>query len=255
MSAMDAAKNKNILLSFGRWTIDKLDHLLQESSAIKDTGERIEFISRRFLGVGYKESTLIGDINTPEVFVVNLEGIDCMTFVEYVEAMRLSASFPEFVENLKKIRYKQGKVAFKNRNHFFTDWINTGDRFQICPHIEDVTERIGGSNTKKAKKRLNLKKSGGLILHGIPSKEREIKYIPVDEIDNAVLDKLKTGDYAGIYSQDDGLDVSHVGIIIKGTVPVSLRHASSQAGKVVDEDFKKYIAEKQGTVVLRPCRQ
>ncbi|HCY18405.1 MAG TPA: DUF1460 domain-containing protein, partial [Deltaproteobacteria bacterium] len=78
------------------------------------------------------------------------------------------------------------------------------------------------------------------------------KYIPADAIDDAVLDKLKTGDYVGIYSKDDGLDVSHVGIIIQAQGTTLLRHASSLAGKVADEDLKKHIAKKEGLVVLRP---
>ncbi|MBI5326675.1 MAG: DUF1460 domain-containing protein [Deltaproteobacteria bacterium] len=243
-------RNKNIVLSLGRWTKEGLDHLLQESSDIHDAGERIAFLSKHFLGVAYKEPTLIGGINIPEVFIVNLEGMDCMTFTEYIEAMRLSNSFSEFMENLKKVRYFLGKVTFETRNHFFTDWLESNSRF-----IADATEPIGGAKTVKVKKRLNLKKDGTYILPGIAVKEREIKFIPADVIDGAVLDKLKTGDYAGMYSKDDGLDVSHVGVIIQTQGATFLRHASSIARKVVDEDFKKYIYKKEGLVVLRPCKQ
>ncbi|HAG51265.1 MAG TPA: DUF1460 domain-containing protein [Deltaproteobacteria bacterium] len=261
---MDALKDKNNLIILGRWTKEELDRILQEASGINDAGERIEFISGKFLSVDYKESTLIGDKSTPEVFVINLEGVDCMTFVEYVEAMRLSNSFSGFMENLKKVRYRMGKITFENRNHFFTDWLESNSRF-----IADVTEAIGGSKTKKVKKKLNLKlvpeepapylirgfsrgKDGTYILPGIAVKDREVKYIPADAIDDAVLDKLKTGDYVGIYSKDDGLDVSHVGIIIQAQGTTLLRHASSLAGKVADEDLKKHIAKKEGLVVLRP---
>lgn len=55
-----------------------------------------------------------------------------------------------------------------------------------------------------------------------------------------------------MYSPEDRLDVSHVGIVIKDKGAICLRHASSIAGKVVDEDFKKYVTEKDGLVVLRP---
>ena len=75
-----------------------------------------------------------------------------------------------------------------------------------------------------------------------------------DEIDNVVLDALSTGDYAGIYSDLKGLDVSHVGIIIRKDNSLSFRHASSQQEyrKVVDQDFKEYIINKPGIVILRP---
>jgi hypothetical protein len=62
------------------------------------------------------------------------------------------------------------------------------------------------------------------------------------------------GDYTGIYSDLKGLDVSHVGIIIKDGVNVYLRHASSQKeySKVIDQDFRKYMVDKPGIIVLRP---
>ena len=74
----------------GKWTTDKLEQMLGEASKIRGPAARIDFISKQFLNTDYKESTLIGDINTPEVFVMNLEGVDCFTFVDYVEAMRIS---------------------------------------------------------------------------------------------------------------------------------------------------------------------
>lgn len=238
-------EKENILLSLGRWTVEGLNGILQESSKISDAGESIDFLSKIFLGVDYKASTLIGDANTLEIFVVNLEGMDCMTFIEYIEAMRLSSSFSEFVENLKKVRYNQGKVAFENRNHFFTDW--TGLEF-----VEDVTTETGGTKTIRVDKRLNLKKDGGHIIPGIPYKDREIGYIPSDAVNDAVMDRLNIGDYAGMYSKKDGLDISHVGIVIKTGERIYLRHASSILGKVVDEDFKEYVVKREGLVVLRP---
>ncbi len=237
------------IIRLGRWTIEELDHLIHESSTIKDISERIYFLSRQFLGVEYQESTLIGDVNKPEVFVINLEGVDCLTFIEYVEAMRLSGSFSEFTKKLKWVRYCQGKVAFDSRHHFFTDW---GEYHSDL--VEDVTVRVGEQKTMSFPKSLNLRRDGAYIIPGIRHKDRVIQYIPHEAIDGQVMDRLKTGDYAGIYSDQDGLDVSHVGIIIRIKDGIYLRHASSSAAsrKVIDENFRGYIAKKQGLVVLRP---
>jgi len=233
----------------GKWTIEELDRLLHNSSLIRDVGERIGFLSEQFLGVAYQGSTLVGDAHTPEILVLNLAGVDCFTLIDYVEAMRLSGSFSEFTENLKGVRYRRGEVSFEMRNHFFTDWpeYNAGT-------IEDVTAVIGGPKIISVHKRLNLKGDGTPIIPGIPPKEREIHYIPVNALDNLILGRLKTGDYAGVYSDVDELDVSHVGIVITTEDGIFLRHASSRMShrKVIDEEFKGYIAEKQGLVVLRP---
>ena len=242
----------------GKWSQDKLDSILHESAKIKDAGARINFLSGFFLGVNYKESTLIGDINTPEIFVINLQTVDCFTFIDYIEAMRRAGSFSEFKGNLKKVRYRNGKVTFKNRNHFFTDWQKFNSEF-----IDDLTLQIGGKKTKTVAKILNKKEDGTHFLNGILPQQREIQYIPSDAIDGSLMDKIKTGDYAGIYSETQGLDVSHVGIIIKNkdsTYPVrknisngvNLRHASSRYKKVIDEDFRNYISNKPGLIVLRP---
>ncbi len=237
----------NILL--GNWTRDKLDRRINESSKIKDVGLRINFLSREFLDMDYKEATLIGDTNRPEVFVINLEGVDCFTFIDYIEAVRLSVSFSEFQENLKKVRYRSGKVAFENRNHFFTDWREFNPDF-----VGDVTEQIGAQKTKHITKILNRKEDGTYFLQGIHPEHREIKYIPSDAVDDSVINKLQTGDYAGIYSETQGLDVTHVGIIIKEGDSIYLRHASSEKkhGKVIEQDFGNYISDKPGLIVLRP---
>lgn len=235
------------LILLGKWTPKKLDALLRESFRIDDVGCRIDSLSRHFLEIPYQESTLIGDMNTPEVLVINLKGVDCFTFLDYIEAMRLSSSFHEFKENLKKVRYQGGKVSFEKRNHFFTDW----REFNVTC-IDDVTEEIGGRKAIKVKKLFNKKEDGTYFLPGIQTRERFINYIPVNAIDDSFTNELRKGDYIGIYSEKQGLDVLHVGIFIKEGNKIHLRHASSLEKKVIDEDFKSYILAKPGIILLRP---
>jgi hypothetical protein len=239
----------NESINTGKWTHEKLNLLLHKASGIKDTGKRINFLSKQFLGTAYKASTLIGDNSTPEVFVINLKEVDCFTFIDYIEAMRLSNSFGEFKGNLKKVRYRRGKASFKNRNHFFTDWIEYNS-----DKILDITEQTGSRKSKTIVKLLNKKEDGTRFISGLSFKKRKIKYIPSDAVNDSIIDKMKTGDYVGIYSNLHGLDVSHVGIFIRQSNKVYLRHASSNRRyrKVVDEDFRRYIADKPGIIVLRP---
>lgn len=245
---MTADKEPEKIL-LGKWTEKKIDTLLRESSAIDVAAERINYLSAHFLDTEYEDSTLIGDALTPEVFVINLKGVDCFTCLDYIEAMRLSGSFAEFRENLRNVRYRAGIIAFENRNHFFSDW-----REHNSDHLEDVTPLVSGGTCRNVHKRLNRKEDGGRYLSGIPVTDRDISYIPADAVNAEVIDRFRTGDYAGIYSTDDGLDVSHVGIVIVKDSTIFLRHASSPVnyGKVVDQDFKKYIADKPGVIILRP---
>jgi hypothetical protein len=240
---------KNPYINLGTWSSSELDLLIRESSKIKDPGERIDFLSRRFLGTDYAGSTLIGDDKTPEIFVTDLKGVDCFTFIDYIEAMRVSASFQEFMENVRQIRYRGGIVSFGNRNHFFTDWEENNSVF-----VDDVTEDIGKGFFRKVPKILNERGNGTPLLPGISPSKRQIRYIPSSVLHSSVVENLRTGDYVGIYAEMQGLDVSHVGIIIKTATVVHLRHASEKYRKVVDEDFKKYLADKPGVMILRPRR-
>ena len=236
-------------LNLGRFSEEQMNGMLLTSCQMGEVSERVRFLSGQLLGIAYRESTLIGNRDIPEVLVVNLQGVDCFTFAEYVEAMRSSESLAVFFKNLKMVRYRSGIVSFQNRNHFFTDWreFNTN-------RVHDVTVGIGGAKAERIVKILNKKNDGTLFLQGILPVQRELTYIPSEAIDDSVLGKLTTGDYIGIYSETSGLDVSHVGIIIKNDTGVWIRHASAQEKyrEVIDQDLEEYISRKPGIIVLRP---
>jgi N-acetylmuramoyl-L-alanine amidase-like len=243
----DVASHKELIF-LGTWTPKKLDTLLQESSKISDAGIWIDYLSKQFLGTPYQESTLIGDINNPEVFVINFKAVDCFTFLDYIESLRRSSSFDEFRENLRKVRYRRGEINFKNRNHFFTDWCEFNSSF-----IDNVAGQLGGKKVITVMKLLNQKVDGTYFLPGIQHRERLITYIPSNMIDDSIFSQLRTGDYIGIYSETQGLDVSHVGIFIKEENKTYLRHASSlkKYRKVIDQDFSNYMTDKPGILIFR----
>jgi len=229
------------------WPDGALGKLLEESSAIIGIGERITFLSCMLLGVPYTEHTLTGGGKEDEALVVNLRGLDCFTFIDYIEAMRHASSPEQFLANVIRTRYRNSEISFKSRNHFFSDWPLSNP---AC--IRDVTRDLGGPRARRGEKRLNLKKDGSLFVPGIAPKDREITYIPSDLVADEFLERLDSGDYAGVYSQEPGLDVSHVGIVVRDGKDIHLRHASSVLRKVVDEDFREYIRSAPGLVVYRP---
>jgi hypothetical protein len=231
----------------GAWSESELNRLIAEATKIKVIGERITFLSGQFLGVPYKESTLIGGATTPETLVINIEAFDCFTFLDCIEAMRLSRSFADFHENLTRVRYKAGIVRYDRRNHFFTDWSEQNRAF-----VSDRTKEIGGKKTETVTKILNRKDDGSSLLPGIAPIKRIISYITSEGMNKTVCARLQTGDYVGIYSDLPGLDVSHVGIVVKDGPNINFRHASSAARKVVDQDFSEYISDKAGIIILRP---
>ncbi|MBI4843196.1 MAG: DUF1460 domain-containing protein [Nitrospirae bacterium] len=232
-------------INFGSWTKEKIDEILAEASGIANQGERIMFVSGLFIGAPYKAGTLGGGNVKAEELIIDLEGVDSFTYLDYVEAMRISDAFSEFIGNLGRVRYRGGEISFRQRNHFFTDW-----REYNAGLVRDITKEIGGRTAEKTVKHLNRRDDGTFILDGLEPVWRDIVYIPAGNIDTFLRGELRTGDYIGIYSNAAGLDVSHVGIIIKSD-DIFLRHASSDKGKVVDESFSEYIAGKPGIIVLR----
>lgn len=217
-----------------------LDNLFK---AVKNLNEnkKIEFISEQFIGIPYKKNSLIGSCTEEEILTVDFEGVDCMTFIEYVEALRVSHNFFSFLENLKKVRYFNGEVDFKKRRHFFTDW-------NELETVKNITSELS-KQIKTVVKQLNKDNEKPLI-EGLDVKTRQIQYIPSELIDR-ILPELKTGDYCGFYTSRNGLDVNHVGIIITNNDTINLRHASFLKGLVVEENFLEYTRKKEGIIVFR----
>jgi hypothetical protein len=233
----------------GQWDESGLGRMLGAAAAITPVGERIARVSATFLGVPYKESTLVGSTDTPEELVIRLDAVDCFTYVDYVEAMRLSRSFEGFKEQLRDVRYRNGVVDYFTRNHFFTDWTES-------LRVVDVTAEVGGPHARRGEKILNRKDDGSPFLAGIPEKKKRIVYVPAESLDKAVMGRLETGDYVGIYTETEGLDVSHVGIAVrKEDQSFFFRHASLVEKKVIEQSLRYYLSGKPGIVVLRPLQE
>lgn len=219
------------------------------AAAPTDPGARVVQLSAWFLGTPYVAGTLGGGAGIPEQLTVRLDAVDCFTLLDYVEALRRSADPGEFPARLAEVRYRDGRIAWESRRHFFTDWAAApGGR------VSDVTAEVGGSRVRQTSKTLNRKAAGTPYLPGVAARERIIHFIPGDALDAALLDRLQPGDYLGIYAPEAGLDVSHVGIVVRAAGGLLLRHASAARGerRVVDAKLREYLAGKPGIVILRP---
>lgn len=232
-------------MHLGRFTRAAIEDVLRAASAMRDLSAKIDFISSRFLGVPYGSSTLSGSADGTEALVIDLRAVDCFTYLDYVESMRLSRSLGEFRRRLAEVRYRSAVVSYGTRNHFFTDWAETS-------RVEDVTATAGRERAETVRKTLNVRADGSHLLAGVPAVEREIVFIPAACIDEGVRAFLRTGDYLGIHTEQEGLDVSHVGIAVRRGGALLLRHASSVEKKVIDQDLDLYMQAKPGLLVLRP---
>jgi hypothetical protein len=236
-------------VDLGNKTRQQWGQVLENAQGSDGPRQKIALLSSAFLQTPYRGNSLIGSPEQEEVLVLGLAGVDCFTLLDYVEAFRRSSGFSDVLNNLQQVRYRQGRVSYRQRNHFFTDWQQANSRW-----ISDVTAVVAGGRALTVRKELNRKQDGGLWLEGIPVAAKDIQYLPTARIDRNVLGALQTGDYLGIYSERSGLDVSHTGIVIRTSDSVLLRHASSREGvnKVVDTDLREYLQGKPGILVYRP---
>lgn len=238
--------------SMDNYTLNKLNQLLALRAAApaeqqQDSGRMIDLLSKPFLGTPYVANMLIGSQETPEKLVIDFRGLDCFTYIDYVDALRQANTQADFVQRLIHIRYANGDINFLQRKHFFTDWSH-----QVKTNVTDITATLS-PRTVTLVKNLNQKADGGSYLPGLKNVQRSITYLPSDFIDDQVLAQLHTGDYIGIYTHLAGLDVTHTGIYIMTENGPVLRNASSRKEnmQVVDSPFMDYVQATPGIVVLR----
>ncbi len=253
----------------------KQDKLIVETKLhefAKDTAlpanELIVEIGKSFLETLYVSATL--ENGTEEKMVVNLRELDCTTFVENVLALSLvvksgKGNFESFVSELQKIRYRNGiRKGYPSRLHYFSEWINNNQQKGI----------VNGSinrNGQKIDKSINymslhpvdypvLKEHPELIPQ-IAMQEKELSkqefwYFPKSDFAN-LYRNLKHGDIIALTSNIDGVDVNHVGIIIKRGNEFYLLHAPLSGKKVLISDnpitdFLKPASKNSGIMIARP---
>lgn len=225
-----------------------LASILQDAVGSRNSGDRIVSLSGHFLDTPYLAGSLIGGPEQPERLVLRLDGFDCFTYLDTVEALRRSKAAGDFPAQLVQVRYRNGVVTYKNRRHFFSDWVS-----ESGSPIRDVTAMVGRGRETTVDKQLNAAADGALWVPGLGVAPRKITYIPASELDDIVLAALEPGDYVGVFSPQAGLDVSHTGLIVKHGASVLLRHASSRDGvqRVTDEELTAYMQGKAGLVIYR----
>jgi len=225
-------------------------------------------IGTYFTGTPYVAHTLETE---PEQLVVNLRGMDCTTFAENCLAIAKTIqsenlTFEQFADELKNVRYRNGKIdGYPSRLHYFSDWIFSNEQKKL---VKDVSKKIAATPYDKEVDFMSthpdsydqLNDSAELVKR-IAEQEKDINsrqlfYIPENKIAE-VEDQLMQGDIVGITTSVEGLDISHVGILVRKAGRIHLMHASSLAEEVVvsEETLEEYLLNSKsatGIMVARP---
>lgn len=234
----------------------------------KNTAELVVAAGKYFIKAPYAAHTLETE---PEQLVINLRGFDCTTYAENCLAIARTVksgnlTFDTFSVELAKVRYRNNQInGYPSRLHYFSDWIYENDKKGIIRHVSGEISCIlfpleldFMSTHPDSYKQLKTNRHFSSL---IAKKETEINdrtmcFIPKNKV-TEIEHKLKEGDIIGISTSIKGLDISHVGILVKKNGRIHLLHASSKVEKVIVsentlEDYLNKQKSATGILVVRP---
>lgn len=251
----------------------KINDLLMQGiqSGLKDANELVCFYAHKLEGTPYVGHTLEGD---QEMLTINIDELDCTTFVETLYALTKTTqsgrySWRDYARNLENLRYRHGEMGdYSTRLHYICDWIidnsNRGNIVDVASDIACVRYKVKTINymSKHSSSYRSLANDSAMVekikSFEVGYRNHRFPFIKKDQLNSKdVLKVVKRGDFVGLVTKTEGLDISHLGIIEldeKGH-PVLL-DASSRGKKVQLEpvDLKTQLSKSKDTEGIRIFR-
>lgn len=202
-----------------------------------------------FLGTPYVAHTL--EMTPGETFVINLREMDCVTFMENVIALSLTAksgelSFDKFMDELRKMRYRNGNIDdYASRLHYTTDWFYENEKRGL---VKNIIACLGGVKETRKINFMSAHRDAYRQLETDDAMWWKIKtmedtinkrggfyYLPKKEIAK-VVPQIPHMSIIAFTTSTEGLDVSHVVFAYRQGDKLTFIHASSTEGKVVIDE-------------------
>lgn len=230
----------------------------------------IENIAMQFIGIPYIAGTL--DREKEERLTINLQELDCTTFVEQITAISLTANsekkdFEEFCYNLNRLRYRNGKCSgYSSRLHYISQWIEqaecSGLLYEIRGKAHQATQILNLNFMSKHPESYRQLRENPLLIKEIEEGEKAFKNIRIEYIPKEFLNsppeelEIKNGDILAIVTAIEGLDVSHIGFALWKNNNLHLIHASSSKGETIidKETLYDYMKSKKNNLGIRVFR-
>lgn len=232
-------------------------------------GERVGKVGLAFLDTKYEAFTL--ELwSDRETCIVNLRGLDCVTFFECsLGIARMIATGGEtpadLVREITLTRYRGGRVGnYTSRLHYTSDWMydnaQKGTVRLLTPDLpgaERFKEPVYFMSQKPELYR-QLKANPGLVPNIAEFEKlinaRQTFYVPIAHIPD-VEPLLQTGDIVGITKGQKGIDCAHTGVCFRDTDgKLRFLHAGQTAGHVLlDARLTDYLGNwATGAMFVRP---
>ena len=247
-SCADTTKKSPAVI--GNMTYAEIDSMLRINAKNDLTiTERINLYSEMFLGTPYSwTATGDGPYALLETYpLVNFQETNCMVYCEHVLALSISDSWDNFFNNLQQIRYKDGLIGMKTRNHYtMADWLPENSWI-----LDDVSAEVGGKYTASMTRTIsheNFFKGKGMNDMRYIKLDRSITvdYVPMKHMKD-VKDRIKNGDIVAVlYANKDNVFSAHMLMIVEKDGDLYFREASTSNYSTFETEFDKWL-EWKGT--------
>jgi len=220
------------------------DILTKKSAANLTITERMSFYSEMFLGMPYG-LTCVGDgpyalYDTKPL--LTFDTTNCMVFCEDVLALSISDSYENFFNNLQQIRYKDGVIGMKTRNHYtMADWLPENSWL-----LHDVAKEVAGSKAKTLTRIISHKKffaGKGIedMRYVKDDRTMTINYIPFDALIDAIKN-FKDGDILALMFRNlDNIFSAHMLMAYNTANEMVIRESSLSKSTVLDTPFEEWV--------------
>lgn len=246
----------------------RITSILIEEASQKDA-PKVSRLARLFIGTPYEAGTLDQDyagaiIVNPfgktdadlppveEVLTVNLDQMDCTTFVETVLALAYTVgegrqSWQDFLYNLRRLRYRNGETdGYASRLHYPSAWVvdnaSRGNLREVTANYPSARYAVKTLDFMSHHRDLYPALKDSLNYQRVRDMEAgfsnyRFPYIKANSLkEKEMANVVRDGDVVLITSPQKDLDVVHMGIVAVGAdgVPRFI-HASSKEGRVIED--------------------
>ncbi|MBR5117540.1 MAG: DUF1460 domain-containing protein [Muribaculaceae bacterium] len=239
----------------------KINSLLMEGlqSGLSNPNELVCFYAHKLEGTPYVAHTLEGD---SEMLTINIDELDCTTFIETLYALTRTTlngrySWRDYAHHLEDLRYRRGEMGdYSSRLHYISDWIidnsNRGNLVDVTSDIKCVRYKIKDINYMSTHRDSYPSLANDTIYEKIKNFEvgyrnHRFPYIKKESLNSKdVKAVVRRGDFVGLVTRIDGLDISHLGIVeLDSEGNIVLLDASSIGMKVMLEsiDLKHQLSK------------
>jgi N-acetylmuramoyl-L-alanine amidase-like protein len=230
-----------------RLTELELERAIEEAQHSPGIAERIEQLSRLFLGTPYGQFPLGEGSGIEPQPRWRADMLDCQTYVETVLAMANARSLDEAKALLDDIRYGSTPISFVTRNHFAeAQWLPANE---AKGYLQEETTQLDPRSPAAMlvlhrEQWIRVKGLERLSTAHIPEGEFSIRYLPLDEAPKLAA-RFAPGSVLLIVRAADPeriVRVSHMALVVKTTRGLAVRHASfGKERKVIEERVEEFL--------------